>query len=55
VLLDPTTGLQRKAEFDVGGLRTMLALRSDFGQPQKRFTDPMKYYDPVYYRKALAR
>jgi len=46
VLLDPATGLQRKAELDVAGLRTVLALRSKYGQPRKTFTDPMKYYDP---------
>lgn len=54
VLLDPATGLQRKAELDIAGLRTVLALRSDFGQPRKTLTDPMKYYDPTYYRKATA-
>jgi ABC-type nitrate/sulfonate/bicarbonate transport system substrate-binding protein len=53
VLLDPSTGLQRKAQLDVAGLRTVLALRSEYGQPRKTLTDPMKYYDPSYYRKAL--
>jgi hypothetical protein len=53
VLLDPSTGLQRKAELDVEGLRTVLALRSEYGQPRKTLTDPMKYYDPSYYKKAL--
>lgn len=53
VLLDPTTGLQRKVELDIAGLRTVLALRSEYGQPQKKLTDSMKYYDPSYYKKAL--
>jgi len=53
VLLDPSTGLQRKAELDISGLRTVLALRSEYGQPRKTLTDPMKYYDPSYYKKAL--
>ena len=53
VLLDPKTGLQRKAELNISGLRTVLALRSEYGQPQKKLTDPMKYYDPSYYKKAL--
>jgi ABC-type nitrate/sulfonate/bicarbonate transport system substrate-binding protein len=52
-LLAPTTGLQRKAELDVEGLRTVLALRSEYGQPRKTLTDPLKYYDPSYYKKAL--
>lgn len=53
VLLDPSTGLQRKAQLDVAGLRTVLALRSEYGQPRKTLTDPMKYYDPSYYKMAL--
>jgi len=52
-LLDPTTGLQRKAELDVEGLRTVLALRSEYGEPRKTLTDPTKYYDSSYYKKAL--
>lgn len=55
VLLDPRTGLQRKAELDVDGLRTVLALRSEYGRPQKKLADPMKYYDSSYYRTALGR
>jgi ABC-type nitrate/sulfonate/bicarbonate transport system substrate-binding protein len=53
VLLDPSTGLQRKAELDIEGLRTVLALRSEYGQPRRTLTDPAKYYDPSYYKKAL--
>ena len=52
-LLDPSTGLQRKAELDIEGLRTVLALRSEYGQPRKTLNDPMKYYGPSYYKKAL--
>jgi ABC-type nitrate/sulfonate/bicarbonate transport system substrate-binding protein len=52
-LLDPSTGLQRKAELDVDGLRTVLTLRSEYVQPRKTLADPMKYYDPSYYKKAL--
>ncbi len=53
VLLDPSTGLQRKAELDIEGLRTVLALRSEYGQPRKTLTDPAKYYESSYYKKAL--
>ena len=52
-LLDPSTGLQRKAELDIEGLRTVLALRSEYGEPRKTLTDPAKYYDSTYYKKAL--
>jgi ABC-type nitrate/sulfonate/bicarbonate transport system substrate-binding protein len=52
-LLDSATGLQRKAELDIAGLRTVLTLRSEYVQPRKTLADPMKYYDPSYYKKAL--
>lgn len=55
ILLDPAVGLQRKGELDIAGVRTVLALRSQYGEPKKTLTDPMKYYDPSYYRKAVTR
>lgn len=54
VLLDPKMGLQRRAEMDVAGI-LVLAPRREFGVPRKALRDPMKYYDPTYYRKALAK
>jgi len=47
-------GLNRRAELNIDGIRTTLALRSDYAKPQKRLTDPMKYVDLAYHRKALA-
>jgi ABC-type nitrate/sulfonate/bicarbonate transport system substrate-binding protein len=32
-----------------------LALRSEYGKPRKNLADPMKYYDPTYYNKAVGR
>ena len=55
VPLVPETGPLRKGDLDVAGPRTVLALCGDFGKPKKQLTDPMNYYDPSYYRKALAR
>jgi ABC-type nitrate/sulfonate/bicarbonate transport system substrate-binding protein len=52
ILLDPKTGFQRKARIDVEGVRTVLALRSEYGEPKKTLTDPAKYYDPTWYDKA---
>jgi len=52
ILLDPKTGFQRKARIDVEGVRTVLALRSEYGQPKKTLSDPAKYYEPAYYEKA---
>ena len=55
ILLDPKNGFARKAEIDMGGVRTVLALRSEYGEPRKTLTDPAKYIDLTYYEKALTR
>jgi ABC-type nitrate/sulfonate/bicarbonate transport system substrate-binding protein len=52
VLLAPTGGFDRAAAFDVEGARTVLRLRSEYGQPRKELTDPMKYVDLSYYERA---
>jgi ABC-type nitrate/sulfonate/bicarbonate transport system substrate-binding protein len=53
ILLDPKTGFQRKARIDIEGVRTVLALRSEYGEPKKQLTDPAKYYDPTWYEQAI--
>jgi ABC-type nitrate/sulfonate/bicarbonate transport system substrate-binding protein len=52
ILLDPKNGFQRQARIDVEGVRTVLALRSEYGEPKKTLTDPAKYYDATWYDKA---
>ena len=52
ILLDPKTGFQRKARIDLEGVRTVLALRSEYGEPKKKLTNPKKYYDASYYDRA---
>ena len=52
-LLADKGGIARDAALDIDGIRTVLALRSKYGQPQKTLTDPMKYVDVTYHRKAL--
>ncbi len=37
------------------GVKTVLALRTKYGKPQKSLTDPAKYYDPGYYEEAMRR
>ncbi len=54
VLLDAKNGFTRKAELSEAGVRTVLELRSEYGEPNKKLTDPTRYYDLAYYRKALA-
>jgi ABC-type nitrate/sulfonate/bicarbonate transport system substrate-binding protein len=53
ILLDPKNGFQRKARIDVEGVRTVLALRSEYGEPKKTLSDPAKYYDPTWYEQAI--
>jgi ABC-type nitrate/sulfonate/bicarbonate transport system substrate-binding protein len=53
VLLHPKDGFQRKARIDLEGVRTVLRLRSKYGQPQKTLTDPARYYDDAFYRTAM--
>jgi len=55
VLLHPRDGFQKKAQIDLNGVRTVLALRSKYGQPQKILTDPARYYDDAFYRAAMQR
>jgi hypothetical protein len=51
VLVSPK-GFAPKAELDIAGVRKVLELRSQYGEPKKQLTDPMKYYDPSYYEAA---
>src|SRR6266704_6369582 len=52
VLLAPSGGFQRKAQIDLEGVRTVLRLRSKYGEPKKNLTNPNTYYDPSFYRAA---
>jgi ABC-type nitrate/sulfonate/bicarbonate transport system substrate-binding protein len=54
-LLDPQDRFFRKGQMSMEGLRTVLSLRSRYAQPQKKVSDPMKYYDPAYYNSAMQR
>jgi ABC-type nitrate/sulfonate/bicarbonate transport system substrate-binding protein len=53
ILLDAKHGFQHRARIDVDGVRTVLALRSEYGEPKKALTDPAKYYDPTWYDQAI--
>jgi ABC-type nitrate/sulfonate/bicarbonate transport system substrate-binding protein len=52
-LLDPKAGFFHKGRVSVPGIRTVLALRTRYALPHKVLSDPMKYYDPTYYRAAM--
>src|SRR5262249_4541591 len=52
ILLDPKRGFSREAAIDLEGVRTVLALRSQYGQPKKFLDNPIKYLDLSYYNRA---
>jgi hypothetical protein len=39
----------------MAGVRTVLALRSEYGEPKKALRDPAKYLDLSYYKQALGK
>jgi ABC-type nitrate/sulfonate/bicarbonate transport system substrate-binding protein len=45
-------GFDRHAAIDLAGVSTVLELRSEYGRPAKRLTDPARYYDPSAYDAA---
>jgi ABC-type nitrate/sulfonate/bicarbonate transport system substrate-binding protein len=51
-LINPD-GFAPKAQIDTEGVKTVLNLRSQYGQPKRELGDPAKYYDPKYYETAL--
>ena len=55
VLLAPKNGLLKQGKLDIDGIKTVLALRSQYGLPKKSLTNPAKYYDLSYYKKAMAQ
>jgi ABC-type nitrate/sulfonate/bicarbonate transport system substrate-binding protein len=52
VLLAPAGGFDRAAALDLEGARTVLKLRSQYGEPRKELTDPTRYVDLSYYERA---
>lgn len=54
-LLDGKEGIQRDARLDPAGMRTVIKLRAEFGQPKKELGEPAKYIDERYYNDAVRR
>jgi hypothetical protein len=54
VLINPR-GFSPRAQIDLDGVKTVLELRSRYGEPKKALGDPAKYYDPQYYEAALSK
>ena len=45
----------RAVSCDLEGVRTVLELRSKYGEPKKVLADPAKYYDASFYDAAMKR
>jgi len=54
-LLKLPGGFEPKARMDGEGMKVVLALRSEYGRPQKTLTDPGKYVDLSYYERATKK
>jgi hypothetical protein len=52
IYVSDNTGFFKKPIFDPEGVKTVLALRSKYGSPQKTLTDPSRYYDTSYLEAA---
>jgi len=51
VLVSPR-GFAPEGALSIEGVRRVLALRSEYGEPKRTLNDPMLYYDPRYYEAA---
>lgn len=52
MLLVQQDGLDPRAKLDISGIETVLALRSEYGKPQKTLSYSGKYYDLQYHAEA---
>jgi ABC-type nitrate/sulfonate/bicarbonate transport system substrate-binding protein len=52
ILLDPKSGFSKKAEINLEGVRTVLSLRSEYGNSHEYLNDPSKYMELIYYEMA---
>jgi ABC-type nitrate/sulfonate/bicarbonate transport system substrate-binding protein len=51
VLVSPK-GFAADGALSIEGVRRVLMLRSEYGEPKRALTDPLRYYDPQYYEAA---
>lgn len=53
LLANKDEGIRKDGSIDMAGVATVLKLRSEYGRPKKELTDPSRYIDETYYRKAM--
>jgi ABC-type nitrate/sulfonate/bicarbonate transport system substrate-binding protein len=54
IFLADRGGFDKEARVDVEGIKQVLDLRSEYGEPKKKFTDPRKYLDLGFFDAARA-
>ena len=54
-LTNGNSGLNRKAEINIEGVKTLLELRNQSSEPKTNLTDPYKYVDLSYHEKATKK
>ncbi|HEU0071777.1 MAG TPA: ABC transporter substrate-binding protein [Alphaproteobacteria bacterium] len=54
-LVEDKGGLNKRGQISVEGVKTVLGLRSDMGQPKKKLTDPYRYIDTSYYDQVIGK
>lgn len=55
LLLTGEDGIQAHGKIDVAGIRTVLELRSEYGEPRRTLGDPAKYVDDTFYLEAVGK
>jgi ABC-type nitrate/sulfonate/bicarbonate transport system substrate-binding protein len=54
IFLAKRGGFDQEARVDLEGVKQVLSLRSEYGEPKKKFTDPRKYLDLSFFDAARA-
>jgi ABC-type nitrate/sulfonate/bicarbonate transport system substrate-binding protein len=54
-LVEEKGGLSKRGEISIAGVKTVLRLRSEMGEPKKTLTDPYRYIDTSYFQQALGK
>lgn len=54
-LVEDKGGLSKRGAINIAGVKTVLRLRSEMGEPKKQLTDPYRYIDTSYYNQVLGK
>lgn len=54
-LVEEKGGLSKRGAISIEGVKTVLRLRSEMGEPKKKLTDPYRYVDTSYFAQAIGK